>query len=281
MKNTVSGLAAAACLSIALLAGAAAPADAKVLARVNGVEINEDDLKIALEDIGQGLPPQVDGQERDAYLLEYLIDLKLAARRAEAEKMTETPDFARRMAYQRDKALMEVLFGKIAQNATSDAELRKVYNEVAGAQGPEQEVRARHILVGTEDEAKTVARRVRGGEDFAKVADAVSKDPGSKGGDLGWFTRERMVGEFSEVAFKLGKGQISDPVKTQFGWHVIKVEDTRTKPFPDFELVKDQVRTYVIQKSQSDQIAKLRESAKIEKLDAPVPAPSPVPAPRR
>lgn len=248
----------------------ATPAHAKVLATVNGVEITDEDLKVAMDDIGQGLPQQAQGPERDAYVLDYLIDLKIAARKAEAEKMADSPEFARRMAYQRDKALMEGLLGRVAKAATTDEALRKVYDEAAKGQGPEQEANARHILVATEDEAKAAARRVKGGEDFAKVADEISKDPGSKGGDLGWFTKDRMVPEFAEAAFKLNKGQISDPVKSQFGWHVIKLEDKREKKFPAFETVKDQVSTYATQKAQTDEIMKLRETAKIEKAaDAP------------
>jgi peptidyl-prolyl cis-trans isomerase C len=263
-------------LSAAFLMGASLGAEAKVLAKVNGVEITDEDLKVAMDDIGQGLPAQMQGPERDAYLLDYLIDLKIVARKAEAEKMDGGADFVRRMAYQRDKALMEGLFGKIAKDATTDAELRKVYNEVSGSQKPEPEVRARHILVATEDEAKAALKRVKGGEDFAKVADAISKDPGSQGGDLGWFTMDRMVPEFAEAAFKLEKGQISDPVKSQFGWHVIKLEEKRTKAFPDFEQVKDQVKSYVVQKAQTDQIVTLRDAAKIEKTpDAPVAPPAP------
>jgi peptidyl-prolyl cis-trans isomerase C len=253
----------------------AAGAQAKVLAKVNGVEITDEDFKVAMDDIGPGLPAQVQGPERDAYVLDYLIDLKIVARKAEADKMDGGADFLRRMAYQRDKALMEGLFGMIARDATTDAELRKVYNEVSGSQKAEPEIRARHILVATEDEARAAFRRVRGGEDFAKVADAISKDPGSQGGDLGWFTRDRMVPEFADAAFRLDKGQISDPVKSQFGWHVIKLEEKRSKSFPDFEQVKDQVKSYVIQKAQTDQIVKLREAAKIEKApDAPLAPPS-------
>ncbi len=263
-------------LSAALLMGASLGAQAKVLAKVNGVEITDEDLKTAIDDIGPGLPAQMQGPERDAYVLDYLIDLKIVARKAEAEKMDGGAEFARRMAYQRDKALMEGLFSKIAKDATSDAELRKVYNEVSGSQKPEPEIHARHILVATEDEAKAALKRVKGGEDFAKVADAISKDPGSQGGDLGWFTKDRMVPEFAEAAFKLEKGQISDPVQSQFGWHVIKLEEKRTKSFPDFEQVKDQVKSYVVQKAQTDQIVTLRDAAKIEKTpDAPVAPPAP------
>jgi peptidyl-prolyl cis-trans isomerase C len=151
---------------------------------------------------------------------------------------------------------------------TPDA-ARKLYDETVKSIPSEQEVRARHILVENEDEAKTVAGRVKGGEDFAKVAGEVSKDPGSKtdGGDLGFFTKDRMVEPFAEAAFKLEPGQISDPVKSQFGWHVIKVEEKRAKPAPTFEETKDQVEAYLGRKAQQDLIMSLRKDAKIEKLD--------------
>lgn len=258
---------------------AAPVAQAKVLAKVNGAEITDEDVKIAMEDMGAALA-QVPPMDQETYVLEFLIDMRIAARQAEAEKLAEGPDFARRLAYQRDKALMNGLYEKIGRDASTDAELRRVYDEVAGQQKAETEAKARHILVASEEEAKGVLRRLKAGEDFAKVADEVSKDPGSKGGDLGWFSADRMVPEFSTAAFKLEKGQISDPVKSQFGWHVIKLEDKRAKSFPAFEAVKDQVKSYVAQKAQDDRIMKLREGAKVEKLEA-VPAPVPAPAPKK
>ena len=126
---------------------------------------------------------------------------------------------------------------------------------------PESEVRARHILVENEEDATKAAQRVKGGEDFAKVAAEMSKDPGSKteGGDLGWFTKERMVAPFAETAFKLKPGEVSEPVKTQFGWHVIKVEEKRTKPIPGFEEMREQVDQYLTRKAQQDLILKLCE----------------------
>ncbi len=265
MTYSPRGALGAALLS-ALLALAPA-AQAKVLAKVNGAEITDDDVKVAIEDMGAALA-QVPPMDQEAYVLEFLIDMKISARQAEAEKLGEGADFVRRLAYQRDKALMNGLYEKIGRDASTDAELRRVYDEVAGQQKAEVEAKARHILLASEDEAKGVLRRLKAGEDFAKVADEVSKDPGSKGGDLGWFTAERMVPEFSNAAFKLEKGQVSDPVKSQFGWHVIKLEDKRSKSFPPFETVKEQVKAYVAQKAQDDRILKLREGAKIDKPEA-------------
>ena len=174
---------------------------------------------------------------------------------------------------------MEQVLGKIAKEAdTPDAE-RAAYEAAAKAQPPEDEVHARHILLPDEATAKTALARVKAGEDFAKVADELSKDPGSKGGDLGWFTKDRMVPEFANEAFKLQPGQVSDPVKTQFGWHIIKVEGKRTKTFPPFEQVKDQAAHYVVQKAQSDLITSLRKDAKIERFDTPPAAPATPAAP--
>ena len=256
--------------ALLLLAGTAL-ASAKVLASVNGAEITDDDVRIATQDLGPTLPQQLKGPARDTYVLDYLIDLKLASTQAAKDGMGDTPDFTRQMAYYRDKTLMEGLLGTLAKSAVTDEAEHKVYDDVAKQQKPEDEYHARHILVPTEDEAKAALARVKGGEDFAKVADEVSKDPGSQGGDLGWFTKDKMVPEFAEATAKLDKGQISDPVKSQFGWHVIQLEDKRQKTFPPFEQVKDQVARYVVQKAQSDAIMKLRDGAKIERMGPPAP----------
>ena len=129
---------------------------------------------------------------------------------------------------------------------------------------------ARHILVPTEDEAKAIEAELKKGADFATLAKEKSKDPGAAdGGDLGYFTKDQMVPEFAEAAFKLDKGQISDPIHTQFGWHIIKVEDKRTKPTPTFDQVKAQLQNYVAHRAQAELVDNLRKSAQIERLDKP------------
>ena len=261
-----------AALAIALALTLGTPASAKVLARVNGAEITDDDVKIALDDIGASLPQQIEGPAREAYILDYLIDAKLVAQKAEADKMSEGPEFAKKVAYYRDKVLMENLLGKVAKDAAGDAAIQNTYDDVAKQQKPEEEVRARHILVESEPDAQAALKRVRAGDDFAKVANEMSKDPGSKGGELGWFTKERMVPEFADAAFKMQPGQISDPVKSQFGWHIIQVEERRQKQFPSLDQVRDQVTRYVVQKSQSELILKLREAAKVERTEPEKPA---------
>ena len=157
-----------------------------------------------------------------------------------------------------------------AKAALTDEAMRQVYEEAVKSMGGQEEVRARHILVETEDEAKAILEALKGGADFATLAKEKSKDPGAAdGGDLGYFTKEQMVPEFSEVAFKMYPGQLSNPVKTQFGWHIIKVEDKRTKPVPEFEKVKDQIEAFLMRKAQTEFVAKLRQGAKIERLDKP------------
>jgi peptidyl-prolyl cis-trans isomerase C len=247
----------------------APPADpSKVVARVNGAAITEGDLAVAADDPALQLPNVPEAQKRDL-LTGYLIDLKLGAKAAEAAKIAEGAEFARKLAYNRDKTLLDQYLEQEAKKAVTPEAARKLYDETAKSVTPEQEVRARHILVESEDEAKQAATRVKGGEDFAKVAGDVSKDPGSKtdGGDLGFFTKDRMVEPFAEAAFKLEPGQVSEPVKSQFGWHVIKVEDRRSKPVPSFDEMKDQVETYLARKAQQDLIVGLRKDAKIERLD--------------
>jgi peptidyl-prolyl cis-trans isomerase C len=266
--------------ALGLLAAVAATAgaDPKVLAKIDGVPITQDDLNDALVDIGPGLPEKMEGPERQKYVLDYLIDLKLVAKQALADKLDGGADFARRLAYYHDKLAMEALLTSTAKSATTEDAERAAYEEAAKAQPPEPEVHARHILLPTEEEAKAALAHVKAGEDFAKVATELSKDPGGEGGDLGWFTKDKMVPEFADPAFKLEVGQVSDPVKSQFGWHIIKVEGKRTKTFPPFEQVKDQAARYVAQKAQTALIASLRDKAKIERFDEAAKPADPAPA---
>jgi len=282
MRNTAVSLrlrAGVFCLSFALAAGAGfAGAQAKVLAKVNGVEITDLDLEIARDDLSGNLPPQLQGADRDRALLDNLIVAQVVAQKADADKVGSGPEFERKLAYLRGKLLTELYLGKIAKDAATDGTIQKTYDDVAKAQKPEPEVHARHILVEKEEDAKKALARVKGGEDFAKVATELSKDPGAKGGDLGWFTKDRMVPEFADAAFKLEPNQISEPVKSQFGWHVIKVEEKRTKEFPKLDQVRDQVVRYVMQKAEGEEVIKLRDGAKIERFDEPPPKADAAPA---
>ncbi|SFG41677.1 peptidylprolyl isomerase [Methylobacterium gossipiicola] len=240
-----------------------------VVAKVNGAPITEGDLAIAADDPALSLPGVDDAQKRNL-LIDYMVDLKVGAQAADAAKVADTPDFKRKLAYFRDKLLLDDYLEREAKKAVTPEAAKALYDQTVKAMKPEEEVHARHILVENEDDAKKIAARIKGGEDFAKVAAEASKDPGSKaeGGDLGWFTKERMVAPFADAAFKLNAGQVSDPVKTQFGWHVIKVEEKRTKPVPTFDEMKEQVDQYITRKAQQDLILKLREGAKVERTAA-------------
>ena len=258
----------AACFVLALLAGPAR-ADDKVLAKVNGVEIRQSDVALAEEELGPSLS-QMDPATKDENVLAFLIDMKIVAKAAEDKKVADGDDFKKRMAFTRNRLLMDSLLASEGKAATTDDAMKKVYEDAAKQITGEQEIHARHILVETEDEAKAIKAELDKGADFAELAKKKSKDPGaSDGGDLGFFTKDQMVPEFSNVAFSLEPGKISDPVKTQFGWHIIKVEEKRNRKAPDFDQVKAQIEQYVTRKAQADYVAKLRAEAKVERTDQP------------
>lgn len=261
-------------------ADAAAPANPNaVVATVNGQPITQADLAVAADDPALSLPG-VDEAQKKNLLVDYMVDLKVGAQAAEAAKVGETADFKRKLAYFRDKLLLDDYLEQEAKKAVTPEAEHAIYDQSVKLMKPEEEIHARHILVDNEAEAKKIAARIKGGEDFAKVAAETSKDPGSKaeGGDLGWFTKERMVPDFAAAAFAMKPGQVSDPVKTQFGWHVIKVEEVRTKPQPTFDELKDQIDQHLIRKAQHDMILKLRAEAKIDRKDAPAATPAATPA---
>jgi len=269
MKFGLASTAVAGCLAFALLAGAPLRAqDANpVLAKVNGSEIRQSDVTLAEEELGPSLA-QMDPATKKENVLSFLIDMKIVSKEAEDKKIADRDDFKIRLAFARSRLLMDNLLAVEGKAATTDENMKKVYEEAAKQISGEQEVHARHILVETEDQAKKIEGELKKGADFAELAKKESKDPGaSDGGDLGFFTKDQMVPEFSAAAFALEPGKISDPVKTQFGWHVIKVEEKRTRKAPDFEQVKPQIETYVVRKAQADYVAKLRTAAKVERLD--------------
>ncbi len=265
----------------ALLLVTAAPLRAQdkdpLVAKVNGVEIHQSDLAVAEAEAGQ-IPPMSPDAKRD-YLVQFIADMIVVSKAAEAKKLGDSPDFKHRLAFTRNKLLMEDLLLSVGKEALTDAAMHKVYDEAVKQMREEKEVHARHILFRAaagdekaskeaEDKVKAVIARLNKGEDFAKLATELTEDPSGKanGGDLGYFAKEQMVPEFADTAFGLEKGQISGPVKTQFGWHVIKVEDKRVKPQPKFEDVKTQIEQFVTRKAQAELVTKLRAEAKIEKF---------------
>ncbi|MBK9079946.1 MAG: peptidylprolyl isomerase [Hyphomicrobium sp.] len=246
----------------------AAFAEDKVVATVNGIPVTEADLAIADSEIGADMGTLPPAQKRMS-LLEFLIDNQLFAEAADAEKLGEGPDFETRLKYLKRRALRELYFEKVIKSSVSDADARKIYDDQVKLIKPEEEVSARHILVDSEEKAKEIKEKLKAGGDFVALAKEYTLDTGTKedGGNLGYFGRGQMVPQFEEVVFKLNKGEVSDPVKTQFGWHLIKIEDKRFKQPPAFDIVKDRIiQSQLLQKAQQSAVA-LRAKSKIEFVD--------------
>ena len=263
-----------------------------LVAKVNGVEVHQSDLAVAEDEAGQ-IPPMSPEAKQD-YLVQFVADMILVSKAAQDKKLGDSADLKRKLEFARKKLLMEGLLQSVGKEAVTDQAMHQVYDEAVKQIAEEKEVHARHILFRApsgddkaakeaEDKVKAVIVRLKKGEDFAKVATEVTEDPSGKanGGDLGYFTKEQMVPEFSDAAFKLETGQISEPVKTQFGWHVIKVEDKRTKQAPKFEDVKAQIENFVVRKAQAELVTKLRADAKIERMDKPAKTEEKPPAPAK
>jgi peptidyl-prolyl cis-trans isomerase C len=237
------------------------------VARVNGLDITEAEVAFAEAEVGAeiaGLPEE----SRRRVLVEYLIEAHLFAQAAEKAKLGEGKEFQERLDYYKLRALRDVFYEKQVRDAVTDAQAKAIYDEQISKLTPEPEVRARHILVKTEQEAKDIIAELKKGADFTELAKKSSDGPSAQtGGDLGYFSRGQMVKPFEDAAFALEKGQIADPVQTEFGWHVIKVEDKRDRPLPSFDEVKDQLVASLIQNKLRTVVQDLRTSAKIEITD--------------
>ncbi|MET0666953.1 MAG: peptidylprolyl isomerase [Methyloceanibacter sp.] len=243
-----------------------AAADDTVVARVNGVDIKQSDLDFAASEVGPRLSNYVPADRRRV-LLQYVIENELMAGAGEQGKLNETPNFSDRLKYHQRRALRDAYFESSIRNAVPEADAKKVYEEKIKEIKPEQEVRARHILVDTEDDAKAILERLNKGEDFATLAKEKSKDSNAEGGDLGFFTRGQMLKPFEDAAFALDVGKISDPVQTQFGWHVIKVEEKRDQALPSFDQVKEAIIAQLVQQKAQEVVTGLRDAANIEIVD--------------
>jgi len=237
------------------------------VAKVNGQEITEAEIKFAESEIGQELAGVPDDSRRRV-LVEYLVEAHLMADAAEKAELAKGDEFESRMKYYRLRALRDAYFEKQVRDSVPEADARALYDERVKSLPSQEEVRASHILVKTQDEAKKVLEELKGGGEFAALAKKYSQDRGgAQGGDLGYFTRGQMVKEFEDAAFVLEKGKLSEPIETQFGWHVLKVEDKRNRQPPSFEEVKDQIKTSLVQNKLRGSVQDLRNKATIEFLD--------------
>ena len=239
---------------------------AKNLATVNGKAITEDDLKQFLSGFNE---MQRSGIEKDPQarqqLLSNLIDQEVLTQTAIKEKLDQTADYRRALESFRRQYLANALINQRVLSRVTDTEAREYYQRNRPRFSTDQ-VHAFHILVETEAEAKSVLEEVKkSGTDFQAVAERRSKDPSAKNnrGDLGFFTRDRMVAEFADAAFAAKKGEIIGPVKTSYGFHIIKVEDKKAGKVPGFEEVELRVRNSLQQEMIQDYLGGLRRNTKI------------------
>ncbi|MEC9367061.1 MAG: peptidylprolyl isomerase [Pseudomonadota bacterium] len=252
----------------ALLAGPANAADDTVIAKVDGVAITQADIDAAAAANSTALAGMPE-QQRRSELLAHILEHRLLSAAAEKESVSGKPSLDERMKYYKMRAQSDLYFESKIRDTVTEAAARKLYDEQIGKVAPETEVRARHILVDKEDEIRDIAERVARGDDFAELAKEKSKDGSAKdGGDLGYFTKGQMVEEFETAAFKLNKGDVSEPIKTQFGWHIIKLEDKRETSPPPFDEMKDRIIAFLIEQKSQEILGGLREKAKIEIVDA-------------
>ena len=261
----VSGLALATSFA-ADAPGGAAPANAnRVVALVDGYEIRFSDVDAARDMLppeAQAYPPNVVFD----YLLSNIINSRIVAEEARKQGIAKNSEVQRRVTRLEERVLEQEYLVRRVDKELSDAKVKEAFDRMIKETPPEEEVRARHILVASEQAANDVIARLNKGEDFAAIAKQVSTDGSAQaGGDLGYFTRERMVKPFSDAAFAMKPGTYgTKPVRTQFGWHIIRVEDKRAKAPPTFEEAQEEVRAAARRDLAESYVAALREKAKVE-----------------
>jgi len=245
--------------------------DAGIVARVNGTPISYDDIAL-VEDELRGFIGQMPEQQRFETVLGYMVDRVLAAQAARKAGLQDDPQVKLRQTFMDKKALQDVYVARELMARVDDKKIEAYYRKEISGAPREEEVRARHILVDDKETAQAIVTQLTKGADFVGLAKEKSKGPsGPSGGDLGYFDKNAMVQPFSEAAFKLKKGEVSAPVKTRFGWHVIKVEDHRVRPTPPLEDVRGQIFDILLGEARRELYGKLRENADISFVD---PAPT-------
>jgi peptidyl-prolyl cis-trans isomerase C len=232
---------------------------------VNGTALNQQLVDTFLQAVTGKPAAEATKEQRDA-LVEQLINMTLAAQAAEKDGLAKDGEVQARLELLRTQILAEAASEKyVKSHPVSDDEVKAAYDgEVANMP---KEYKARHILVETKEAADKILAELKAGGDFSKIAKAQSKDPGSaaKGGDLGWFNGQAMVKPFSEALAKLEKGKMTEaPVQTEYGFHIIMLDDVRSQPAPAFEDVKEQVKTFAQRKKLQAYLDELRKTAKIQ-----------------
>ena len=228
----------------------------EIVASINGINITRHEIDRAAEDNFETLIQVPEAQQ--AFFLSSLVAIqKIAARNAISEGLANSDAVQQRLAYQKEKILHDIWVAEQMHARVTENDIRAYFDtyvapELAKQNENVEEVQARHILVATQGEAETVIKRLEKGEGFAALAGELSLGPSaSRGGDLGYFLAEEMVQAFSDAAFALQPGELSAPVETEFGWHVIRLEDRRVVPPPSFEDLSEQIRAFLEQQERN------------------------------
>jgi peptidyl-prolyl cis-trans isomerase C len=247
----------------------AGPSASSVVATVGGQQITEADLAFAAEDLGQELQ-QIPQDQLRAVLLAQMIDLKLMAEAGHAANLEQSDLYKQRLSYLTDRALRRAYTKQAVSDTITQDQIKAEYDKAVAAMPNVDEVHARHLLVSTEDDAKAIKAQLDGGADFAALAKEKSIEPGAKdsGGDLGYFTQDKMVKPFADAAFALKVNEISQPIQTQFGWHVIQVLDRRPAAKPTLEQMTPQIGQQLYVQRYRALFDQLRKSAQIDIPDA-------------
>ena len=241
-----------------------------VVARVNGVEIHHSDVLRTIA----SLPAQVRQMPTESVfpaVLDQMVNGKLVAAAAAAQKLDQDPEFKEKMKVAEERVMQELFLTRAVKARITDEALNARYKKYLEENPPQDEVRASHILVASEAEAKALIDQLKGGADFAKLAKEKATDAAAaaQGGDLGYFTREAMVAPFAEAAFAGTVGKVIDtPVHTQFGWHVIRVDDRRKAPPPTLAEVRGDLENELSQEIVASVVADMRAKASIEEFSS-------------
>lgn len=248
-------------------------ADDYIMMKLNNQDITSTEIKQYWEALfPPGQAPALDtmkGEMREN-LLRGMVAEKLLYAEAAKQGVDKSEIVERQLVEIKKKLVVRTFLDSKTEGSITEADLKKEYDSLTSGQKDEREVHARHILLASEQEAKDAKKKIDGGKSFAEVAREYSKDAGSakQGGDLGYFTKDKMVKEFADAAFAMKKGDVSAPVKSDFGWHIIKVEDSRKVAPPTFNELKDEIRAKLQEKKLNDYVSGLVNSADVKVFDA-------------
>ena len=239
------------------------------VATVDGIAITYNDVSL-VEDELMAVYGQLPEEQRFQTLVGYMVNRILASEAAKEAGLENDTDVAKIKAFMERKALQDVYIAKVLMERVREEDVTAYYDKEIKNGPVEEEVRARHILLDNREAADAIVADLENGADFAALAKERSKGPsGPSGGDLGYFSKQSMVPAFSDAAFKLAAGETSPPVQTQFGWHVIRVEDRRNRPVPPFDQVRDQIYQLLISEAQRDIYDEMRAKASVDLVDMP------------